>query len=98
MGRKVRGERSNIILNDLDMEIFKILINSKKDIAIMELRKIMDVTHSSLRRHLDWLAEIDLLEKNQLPKTRRTILKITKEGKQIYNILKKNVPNKIYQK
>ena len=98
MGRKARGERSSIILNDLDMEIFKIIIDSKKDIAIMQLRKIMNVTHSSLRRHLDWLAEIGLLEKNQLPKTRRTVLKITKEGKQIYNILKKNIPNKVYQK
>ena len=92
-----KGERSNIILNEFDMLILETIIDSNKDVAIMEMQKKLNITHASLNRHLKWLKEIKIINTTQLPKTRRTILSVTKDGRTIYKILKNNISKDSYK-
>lgn len=98
MGRlRQKGERTNIIFNELDLVILKIT-SQPKDIAVIQLKDMLNMTHSNLKRHLDWLEQLELIKKIPIPGTRRIILKSTGEGQTILRILSKNIPKDTFIK
>lgn len=78
--RKV-GERSIIVLNDLDLKILNVLNNQKKEILIMDVTKILKLSHPSLKKHVRKLTKFGFVSKHPVPKTRGIVLRITNNGK-----------------
>ncbi len=98
MGRlRQKGERTNIIFNELDLIILKI-ISQPKDIAIIQLKDMLNITHANLKRHLDWLEVLKFINKIPIAGTRKIILKPTAEGRIIFKIFSKNIPKESYTK
>ena len=98
MGRyRQKGERTNIVFNELDLTILKI-ISQPKDIAVIQLADIIQITHDNLKRHLDWLEDLKLITRTPIAGTRKLILKPTSDGRTIYKILSKNIPKDAYIK
>jgi len=99
MGRiRQKGERTDVIFNEVDLMILKIIINSKKEIPVMQLKKMLDITHASVRRHLVWLEDLKLINRIPITGTRKIILKPTAEGRTIFKILNKNISKDSYKK
>lgn len=98
MGRlRKKGERSDVILDEIDLMMLKTLIQSPKDILIMQLGKMLNLTHSSLKRHLVWLEELKLIARIPIAQTRKVILKPTPEGRTIFKILNSNIHKDSYK-
>lgn len=98
MGRfRNRGKRTDTVFNEIDLAIFKVITQSTKDLPVMKLKKRLKMTHSALKKHLDWLEEIKLINRIPLTGTRKVIVKPTAEGRTIFKILHKNIPKDSYR-
>lgn len=90
MGRNGRGigERSEIILNSIDIEIIKVLIEEcKGGLGIMELKERIGIAHNSLKPHIERLIKMDFIEFEQVEKSRKILLRPTKAGKEVYQLI-----------
>jgi|SRR3989338_11557127 len=85
------GERSFIVLNDLDLKILNVLNKQKKDILIMDVTQILKLSHPSLKKHVRKLTRFGFVSKHPVPKTRGIILRITSNGKLQLKLFK-NIP------
>ena len=94
MKKRKQGEGTSTLLSEFDMDILKLLNSSTKDYAILQLLDILNCSHMSLKRHLWWLDDIHLISLNRVPKSRKTIPKITKDGKIILNLFSRLIKNK----
>ena len=90
MVKRKEGDRSKILLNEVDVMILKI-ITQKEDVAIMWLREYLKISAISLRTHINRMLELGLITRERVPKTNRSILKMTKEGKEVLRIFGKVV-------
>ena len=90
MVKRKEGDRSKILLNEVDVMILKI-ITQKEDVAIMWLRDYLKISAISLRTHINRMLELGLITRNKIPKTNRSILGLTKEGKEVLKIFGKVV-------
>jgi DNA-binding MarR family transcriptional regulator len=91
--KRERGERSNVLLNELDLTILKTLENSKKDIAILQLRGMLKISNKSNQRHISRLTQLGLIERQRVHKSARTILKITADGRRVLELFEKLLRN-----
>ena len=80
------GQRSKIIINEIDLIILNILL--KKQIGIMELKESSKLAHNSLKPHIGRLENLKLIELQPVEKSRKILLKITKNGGLLLSILK----------
>ncbi len=90
MVKRKEGDRSRILLNEADVMIMKI-ITQKKEVAIMWLREYLKMSAISLRAHINRMLELNLITRNKVPKTNRSILGLTKNGKDVLRIFEKAV-------
>jgi DNA-binding MarR family transcriptional regulator len=82
--RKV-GQRSGVLLDDVDVEILRILNKSKKDLSIGEIQDILNMTHVAFKIHVRRLEKLKFIFRKRVPKMFKFNLIITDEG---INILK----------
>ena len=90
MVKRKEGDRSKILLNEVDVMILKI-ITQKEDVAIMWLRDYLKISAISLRTHINRMLELGLITRERFPKTNRSILGLTKEGREVLRIFGKVV-------
>jgi len=90
MVKRKEGDRSKILLNEVDVMILK-TISQKEDVAIMWLRDYLKISAISLRTHINRMLELGLITRNKIPKTNRSILKMTKEGEEVLKIFGKAI-------
>jgi len=89
MRKRQRGERTQILLNELDLIILRTIDSSKKELAILELQNTLNMSHMSLKKHLNRLVNLGILERNRLEGSARTILKLTEDGNTLLNLFNK---------
>ena len=73
--RKV-GEKSRILFDTVDFEIAGILIR-EQPVAVLELaKKLGNIKHANLKKHLDKLeaAPLRLIIREQVPKSRKILI------------------------
>ena len=87
--KRTRGERSGVLLDDVDLIILKILNKSNKKYSIMELNKELNMSHVSFKIHFRRLIDLGFLEKEKVEKQHKYLLKITKNGKELIKLFKK---------
>ncbi len=90
MVKRKEGDRSKIFLNEVDVMILKI-ITQKNEVAIMWLRDYLKISAISLRTHINRMLELGLITRNKIPKTNRSILGLTKDGKDVLRIFEKAI-------
>lgn len=84
------GIRSNILLDDVDIQLLKIL-KDKKSLSISEMQEKLNMSHMSLKIHDNRLVESKLITKERVPKSPKFILNITDKGKEVLNIFNKSI-------
>lgn len=90
MIKRKEGDRSKILLNEVDVMILKI-ITQKNEVAIMWLRDYLKISAISLRTHINRMVELNLITRNKIPKTNRSVLNLTKDGKEVLRIFEKAI-------
>ena len=86
MRRRQRGERTQILLNELDLIILRTIDSSKKQLAILELQTALNMSHMSLKKHINRLTNLGILERNRLKGSAKTIINLTEDGKIVLNL------------
>ena len=66
-------------------------IIQKKEVAIMWMREYLKMSAISLRAHINRMLELNLITRTRVPKTNRSILGLTKEGKEVLGIFGKAI-------
>ena len=94
MKRRRQGEGTSTILSQFDLDILRTLNSSKKEFAILELQDHLTCSHMSLKRHLWWLDDLHLISLDRVPKSRKTIPHITKDGKLVLELFTRLIKNK----
>ena len=87
--KRKKGIRSNILLDDVDIEVLKILNENKKDLSIGDVQDMIRMSHVSFKIHIRRLIKLKFITKNRIPKTFKFILKLTNEGKEVLRIFEK---------
>jgi len=82
-----KSQQSRNILSELDLEILKAI--SKRDYAILELRKDLKINPLSARRHLIRLQQLKLIKRERVDKTNKAHLTITQYGKDLLKLFNK---------
>lgn len=78
--RKV-GEKGNILFDTVDFEIAGILIR-EQPVAVLELaKKLGNMKHANLKKHLDKLeaAPLRLIKRKQVPKSRKILISLNEK-------------------
>ena len=86
MRRRERGERSQILINELDLIILRTIESSKKDKGILELQKILNMSHMSLKKHVYRMINLGILERNRIEGSAKVILKLTDDGEKVLTL------------
>jgi len=86
--RKV-GDRSKILLNEVDVMILKIIKQSKEEVSNMHLKANLKINNLSLRNHLTRLLDFEFLTRKKAHKENRYILTITNNGLKVLNLFEK---------
>jgi len=94
MKKRKQGEGTSTILSQFDIDILNTLNSSKKEFAILELQEYLNCSHMSLKRHLWWLDDLHMVSLDRVPKSRKTIPHITKEGKTVLDLFLRLIKNK----
>lgn len=89
MRRRQRGERTQILLNELDLIILRTINSSKKQLAILELQNTLNMSHMSLKKHINRLVNLGILERNRLEGSAKTIMSLSEDGKTVLNLFNK---------
>ena len=82
-----KSQQSRNILSELDLEILKAI--SKRDYAILELRKDLKINPLSTRRHLIRLQQLKLIKRERVDRTNKANLTITQYGKDLLKLFDK---------
>ena len=62
MVKREIGERANILFDDIDLKIVKIINDySNNGIGVIDLSKKLNITHISLKPHIDKLIHLELI-------------------------------------
>lgn len=79
-GKRKAGERSVVLFDATDLLILKALITGGPT-PIMELRKkIGNMKHANLKKHLDALeTQRELIKKTSVPKSRKILISLNEE-------------------
>jgi len=88
VARKV-GDRSKILLNEVDVMILKIIKTSKKEVSNRHLKATLKINNLSLRNHLTRLIESGFIAREKAPKENRYVMALTKEGLKVLNLFEK---------
>lgn len=89
MASRKKGERGDILFNRVDLLILKIIDTSKKEVSIMWLRDYLKINAISLRTHINRMQELGFITREKVPKTNRSILNLTTEGKKVLEVFEK---------
>ena len=89
MRRRERGERTQILLNELDLIILRTIELTKAKLAILELQNTLNMSHMSLKKHINRLTNLGILERNRLEGSARTLISLTEDGKIVLNLFNK---------
>jgi len=77
MAKRGSGERSKIVLNELDLLILRMIIGryEKHDpISILDLGERLEINNITLRNHLNKLIKMEFIRKDRMPKTNKYLL------------------------
>jgi len=84
------GDRSKILLNEVDVVILK-LASQKKEVFTLWLHKHLKLNNKSLRTHLGRLEEFKFIKKTNVEGTNKYLIKITPAGEEVLKIFGKFV-------
>ena len=84
--KRKRGERSGILLNEVDLMILKVLNKNVDKVTILGLRDRLKLSQISERTHVDRLVASKFITKEKVKKKNKYILNITEQGKKILDI------------
>ena len=84
--KRERGERSGILLNEVDLMILKVLNKNVDKVTILGLRDMLKLSQISERVHVDRLVASKFITKTKVKKKNKYILNITEQGKKILDI------------
>ena len=90
--KRGHGERGSSVFSELDYVLLKELYKTKKEYSVTELRDRLNLANLSTRRHINWLVKLDFISRTKVPKSNRAILKITEQGKKVYELFEKVLP------
>ncbi|MEM0465122.1 MAG: hypothetical protein QXW97_00270 [Candidatus Pacearchaeota archaeon] len=92
MVKRKRGDRSGNILNELNLVVLRTIKNNpNKDIGVGDLKKILRLSHMSLKQHVRHLVKIKLITINEPQEHGKRPLKITNDGEKILEIFDRNL-------
>jgi len=80
------GKRSNILLDEVDRDILKILNNTVADLSISDVQEKLNISYASFKIHVRRLLLQKMITKKRVPKTYKHILKIILKGRQALRI------------
>jgi DNA-binding transcriptional ArsR family regulator len=86
MVKRKKGQRSGVLLDDVDIEILKILNKSKKPLSIGEVQDKLDMSHVSFKIHVRRLERLKIIIKKRVPKMFKFNLELTKEGEELLHL------------
>jgi predicted transcriptional regulator len=86
MIKRKKGYRSEILFNEADLMILKILKDKSKDISIMQLKKMMNISNISHRTHMNRLVGLGFVIKKKVPGHNLYNLDISSEGEKALNL------------
>jgi DNA-binding MarR family transcriptional regulator len=95
--RRERGERSGILLNEVDLMILKVLSKNVDKVTILGLRDILKLSQISERVHVDRLVASKFITKVREEKKNKYILNITEQGKKVLEIYSKIDIKKLFE-
>lgn len=84
--RRKAGMRSNVLLDDVDLDILKILFKSDKELSIGDIQEMLNMSHVSFKVHVRRLIALKFITKERLPKKFKFILIILPKGKEIVRV------------
>lgn len=90
--KKVKGvgiRKGNILLDEVDLNVLKILNKNKEDLSIGDVQEMIRMSHVSFKIHVRRLIELKFITSNRIPKTFKHILKITNEGRNVLTIFER---------
>jgi DNA-binding MarR family transcriptional regulator len=89
MVTRKRGDRSKILLNQVDVMILQIIQSSKKEVSNRYLKAQLKINDLSLRNHIARLLDSNFITREKAPSENRYILRLTKDGSKVLTIFKK---------
>ena len=90
MALRKAGDRSRILLNEVDVIILK-LASQRKEVFTLWLNEYLKLNHNSLRTHLERLEEFKFITKNLVEGTNKYLIKPTPLGEAVLKIFGKFV-------
>ena len=88
-GKGVGIRKGNILLDEIDLKVLKLLNEKKEDLSIGDVQDMVRMSHVSFKIHVRRLIELKFITSSRIPKTFKFILKITNEGKEVLRIFEK---------
>ena len=89
MVKRSIGDRSKILLNEVDVMILKIINTSKTEVSNRHLKAVLKINNLSLRNHLIRLLNSKFIKREKAPKENRYVMTLTKEGLNVLNTFEK---------
>ena len=89
MVERKRGDRSRILLNEVDVIILKIINKSKKEVSNRVLSATLNINHLSLRGHLNRLLGFEFISRKKALGENRYVITITKDGLKVLKSFEK---------
>jgi DNA-binding HxlR family transcriptional regulator len=90
MAERKSGDRSKILLNEVDVIILK-LANQRKEVFTLWLNEYLKINNHSLRNHITRLEDSKFITKDQVEGTNKYLLHITPTGEKVLKIFEKFV-------
>jgi len=91
--KKELGARGHILLDDVDLNVLKIIHKSDKDLSIGEIQDKINMSHVSFKEHVRRLEKLKFIFRKRVPKMFKFNLIITDEGEELLKIFEKSKIN-----
>jgi len=90
MAERKRGDRSKVLLNEVDVIILK-LSSQRKDVFTLWLKNYLHINNISLRTHITRLDKFKFITKKRVDGTNRYLINTTPLGEEVLKIFGKFV-------
>jgi len=89
MKKRKIGQRSGVLIDDVDIEILRILNKNKKLLSIGEVQSLLNMTHVSFKIHIKRLERLKFIIRERIPKMFKFNLIITNDGIELLKIFER---------
>ncbi len=84
-----KGDRSKILLNEVDVMILEVLSKNKDKFSVLTLKKKLKMSNLSGRKHINRLVDSKFITKVRVEGQYKYVLNITPIGKEVLKIFSK---------